>query len=256
MYPTATFDEPFDPFTMEGEAMITLQDVIKQYRTGDVTYTALKGVSLEIRRGTFVAILGKSGSGKSTLLNMFTGIDRPTEGTVTVDNTDITHMGEGKLAKWRGRTIGIVFQFFQLLPTLSVLENVMLPMAFVNTIPSNQRSLVARQLLDRVGLNEHIHKFPGALSGGQQQRVAIARALANDPPIIVADEPTGNLDTATAEDIFVLFEELVEAGKTVVIVTHDDDLAARVPHRITITNGLVVPNHHDASHPDRVLVSH
>jgi putative ABC transport system ATP-binding protein len=220
--------------------IIDMQAVIKEYRTAAGTFTALKGIDLSIDRGEFVAIVGKSGSGKSTLINMVTGIDRPTSGTVWIDTTDLTKLSEGKMAVWRGRTLGIIFQFFQLLPTLTVIENVMLPMDFCNMGRPRERFTRAQQLLDRMELRDQADKLPAALSGGQQQRVAIARALANDPPILVADEPTGNLDSRTADAIFRLFEQLVARGKTVVMVTHDNDLARRAGRAIVVADGQIV----------------
>ncbi|NJM07782.1 ABC transporter ATP-binding protein [Candidatus Gracilibacteria bacterium] len=217
-----------------------MRTVIKEYRTGAGTFIALKGVDLQIERGEFVAIVGKSGSGKSTLINMVTGIDRPTSGAVCIDATDLTQLSEGKMAVWRGRTLGIIFQFFQLLPTLTVIENVMLPMDFCKIGRPRERFARAQELLARMELSEQADKLPSALSGGQQQRVAIARALANDPPILVADEPTGNLDSRTADAIFHLFEQLVAQGKTIVMVTHDNDLAGRAGRSIVVADGQIV----------------
>ncbi|MBK8045677.1 MAG: ABC transporter ATP-binding protein [Anaerolineales bacterium] len=220
--------------------MIDLRGVKKSYETPVGPFLALKGIDLCIQAGEFVAVVGKSGSGKSTLINMFTGIDHPTEGEVIVANTAIRHLNEGKMATWRGQTMGIVFQFFQLLPTLSVIENVMIPMDLARRYGLTERYARAMQLLGQVGMADDAHKFPSTLSAGQAQRAAIARALANDPPILVADEPTGNLDTKSANTIFSLFEELVAAGKTILMVTHDDELARRVPRVVTIADGLIV----------------
>ncbi|PDV98401.1 ABC transporter ATP-binding protein [Candidatus Chloroploca asiatica] len=220
--------------------MIQLTRVIKEYPTAAGPYRALKGVDITIEPGEFVAVVGKSGSGKSTLINMITGIDRSTSGTVCVAGTDLGRLSEGQLAVWRGRTVGIIFQFFQLLPTLTVAENVMLPMDFGNIGRPRERRQRAMMLLEQMEISEHADKLPGALSGGQQQRVAIARSLANDPPLLVADEPTGNLDSRTADAIFHLFEHLVELGKTIVMVTHDTDLAQRAGRSITVTDGLIV----------------
>jgi putative ABC transport system ATP-binding protein len=220
--------------------VIRLEGVVKTYDSAAGAFRALAGVDLAIGGGEFVAVVGKSGSGKSTLLNMIAGIDRPTEGQVVVAGTPVHALDEGQLATWRGRQLGIVFQFFQLLPTLTVVENVMLPMDFANAYPSRERYDRAIALLDRVDMTSHADKLPSAISGGQQQRVAIARAMANDPPLLLADEPTGNLDTRTAEDIFALFEELVAAGKTILIVTHDRDLATRVSRTVVIQDGLIV----------------
>ncbi|MEI7769698.1 MAG: ABC transporter ATP-binding protein [Chloroflexales bacterium] len=223
-----------------GKALISLNNVIKQYETAAGAYTALRGINLRIDRGEFVAIVGKSGSGKSTLINMITGIDRSTSGVVQVAGVDLGGLSEGKLAVWRGRTIGIIFQFFQLLPTLTVAENVMLPMDFCNVGTARERRERAAALLERLDMSEQANKLPSALSGGQQQRVAIARALANDPPMLVADEPTGNLDSRTADSIFQLFEQLAEQGKTVVMVTHDNDLAQRAGRAVVVTDGQIV----------------
>lgn len=229
-----------EPLRARGVPLITLSSVVKVYDTGEVPFTALRGVDLEVRSGEFVGLIGKSGSGKTTLINMITGIDRPTSGAVTVDGSAVHLLGENRLAMWRGRTIGVVFQFFQLLPTLTVLENVMLPMDFCGVHASWERAGYAMRLLEQVEMEDQAHKLPAALSGGQQQRVAIARALANDPPILAADEPTGNLDSVTAEAVFGLFERLVERGKTIVMVTHDDDLAARVTRALHVRDGEIV----------------
>jgi ABC-type lipoprotein export system ATPase subunit len=197
-------------------------------------------VNLRVNRGEFVAIIGKSGSGKSTLLNMLTGIDRPTAGEVYVDAAPIHTLSEGQLAKWRGKHLGIVFQFFQLLPTLTLLENVMLPMDLCGLYSVRERKKRAMGLLDLVEMGDQAHKLPTAVSGGQQQRVAIARALANNPPILVADEPTGNLDSKTAKSVFDLFEVLIASGKTIVMVTHDADLAKRVDRAVIVSDGEVI----------------
>jgi putative ABC transport system ATP-binding protein len=219
--------------------MITMQRISKTYETPAGSFSALKNIDLEITPGEFVAIVGKSGSGKSTLLNMIGGIDRATSGTLTVSGTDVAKLSHNDLAAWRGRSIGFVFQFFQLLPTLTVAENVMLPMDFAGVLPPKFRRTRAGQLLDRVGVADQADKLPSALSGGQQQRVAIARALANDPPVILADEPTGNLDSETSAEIFRLFAELAGDGKTLLVVTHDPEAATSVSRRITIVDGCV-----------------
>jgi ABC-type lipoprotein export system ATPase subunit len=221
-------------------SLIELHNVTKNYKTAAGDFPALKGVDLDMQAGEFVSVIGKSGSGKSTLLNMITGIDRPSTGEVIVNNTALHTLSENKMALWRGRNLGIVFQFFQLLPTISVIENVMLPMDFCNTYPLRQREKRALELLELVDLTEHAYKLPTALSGGQQQRVAIARALANDPPIIIADEPTGNLDSKTADNIFQLFNDLVAQGKTIIIVTHDSGLAKRAERTALIADGEIV----------------
>jgi putative ABC transport system ATP-binding protein len=228
------------PATNEAEPLIRLTDVLKVYDTGEVPFTALKGVDLEVRPGEFVGLIGKSGSGKTTLINMITGIDRPTGGEVVIDGTPVHSLSENRLAVWRGRTIGVVFQFFQLLPTLTVVENVMLPMDFCGVHSPREREAYALELLEHVEMADQAFKLPAALSGGQQQRVAIARALANDPPILAADEPTGNLDSATAESVFELFEKLVAGGKTIVMVTHDSDIAARVARALHVCDGEIV----------------
>jgi putative ABC transport system ATP-binding protein len=222
------------------EALLTLRGVVKIFSTPAGSFKALRGIDLQVRKGEFLAVVGKSGSGKSTLLNMLTGIDRPTSGEAVVGQTAIHQMSEGETARWRGRNVGIVFQFFQLLPTLTIAENIMLPMDFGNTFPVRERQPRALDLLKRVGVAEQADKLPAMLSGGEQQRVAIARAMANDPPILVADEPTGNLDTQTAADIFQLLQAQVSAGKTVIVVSHDRDLAVRVHRRITLVDGQIV----------------
>src|SRR5215208_2797708 len=220
--------------------IIDLRDVHKYYKTAIGDYHALKSIDLQIEAGEFVSIIGKSGSGKSTLLNMITGIDHPTSGEVHVNSTAVHELNENRMARWRGKTMGVVFQFFQLLPTISVIENVMLPMDFCRTYPMREREKRALSLLEMVELADHAYKLPTALSGGQQQRVAIARALANDPPIIIADEPTGNLDSKTAESVFALFNDLCSKGKTIIIVTHDSGLAKRTHRTALITDGEIV----------------
>jgi putative ABC transport system ATP-binding protein len=223
----------------DSEYLIEASHVVKTFKTAAGPFTALKEVDLRINRGEFVAIIGKSGSGKSTLLNMLTGIDRPSAGEVFVDNTPIHTLSEGQLAKWRGKHLGIVFQFFQLLPTLTLLENVMLPMDLCG-LYARERKKRAMGLLELVEMGDQAHKLPAAVSGGQQQRVAIARALANNPPILVADEPTGNLDSKTAQSVFDLFEVLIASGKTIVMVTHDADLAKRVDRAVIVSDGEVI----------------
>ena len=223
-----------------GQPVVELRSVMKSFKTPAGIFTALQDVNLRVFAGEFVAIIGKSGSGKSTLLNVMTGIDRPTQGEVIVEGVPIQDMSEGELAKRRGRRIGIVFQFFQLMPTLTLLENVILPMDFCNAFPARVRRKRAMELLEMVGLEAHAAKLPGALSGGQQQRAAIARALANDPALIIADEPTGNLDSKMAESVFQLFERLAAEGKTIVMVTHDNDLALRARRTVIIADGAVI----------------
>jgi ABC-type lipoprotein export system ATPase subunit len=220
--------------------LIDMRQIVKTFQSTAGSFTALKGVDLQIERGEFVAIIGKSGSGKSTLINMLTGIDRPTSGEVLIGDTAVHTLSEGQMAVWRGRNLGVIFQFFQLLPTLTVVENVMLPMDFCNMYAPRERRARAMQLLSQVEMAQQADKLPSAVSGGQQQRVAIARALANDPPILVADEPTGNLDSKTANAVFQLFENLVAQGKTVLMVTHDSDLAKRVSRAIIVADGEIV----------------
>jgi len=220
--------------------MIDLQGITKVFSTPAGPFPALRGIELRIEAGEFVAVVGKSGSGKSTLINIFTGIDHPTDGEAIVAGTRLRDLDEGAMAQWRGKTLGIVFQFFQLLPTLTLIENVILPMDLVRTHAPAARNARALHLLDQVGLAADANKFPSAVSGGHQQRAAIARALANDPPILVADEPTGNLDSHAADSIFALFQALAAEGKTVLMVTHDDELAARVPRIVTLADGLIV----------------
>jgi putative ABC transport system ATP-binding protein len=219
--------------------LINLEQVRKIYKTKAGDLEVLKGVDFQVGEGEFVAIVGPSGSGKSTLINMITGIDRPTHGEVNIANERLTRMSENRVAKWRGRNVGVVFQFFQLLPTLTVLENVMMPMNYVGTY-SGKRKARALELLERVDLPDIAHKYPSQISGGQQQRAAIARALANDPKLIVGDEPTGNLDTVSAGLVFGLFEELVSQGTTIVMVTHDRDLAGQVPHVVEVRDGRIL----------------
>jgi putative ABC transport system ATP-binding protein len=220
--------------------LIELRGVVKEFETAAGKFRALKGIDLKVDAGEFVAVVGKSGSGKSTLINMLTGIDRPTSGEVWVAGTAVHTLNEGQMAVWRGRTVGVIFQFFQLLPTLSVVDNIMLPMDFGGTFSSREQRERAMHLLELVDIAEQARKLPSALSGGQQQRVAIARALANDPPILAADEPTGNLDSKTAASVFDLFEGLVARGKTIIIVTHDRDLSRRVTRTIALADGEVV----------------
>jgi putative ABC transport system ATP-binding protein len=219
---------------------IDLNAVTKTYKTDAGLFMALKGIDLHINAGEFVAIVGKSGSGKTTLINMITGLDRPTDGEILVGGEKIEKLGENKLAIWRGRTIGVVFQFFQLLPTLTTLENVMLPMDFCATPAFGERRDRALDLLRLMEIEDQANKLPAKLSGGQQQRVAIARALATDPPILAADEPTGNLDSKTAAAVFSLFERLTNLGKTILMVTHDPDLARRASRQLHIADGVIV----------------
>jgi len=225
----------------EKNALIRLKDLRKAYRTPAGDFYALKGIELDVRAGEFVAIVGKSGAGKSTLVNMITGIDRPTAGEIWVGDKAIQAMSEDQVSTWRGRSVGVVFQFFQLLPMLTCVQNVMMPMDFAGLYGgSRQRRERALHLLDRVGIVEHADKLPSAVSGGQRQRVAIARALANDPALLVADEPTGNLDSKTTAAMFELFASLVDEGKTMMLVTHDRDLASKATRRVRIADGRMV----------------
>ena len=221
--------------------MISLQQVTKTYETPAGKFSALKNINLEIRGGEFVGVVGKSGSGKSTLLNLVAGIDRPSSGAVAVAGTEIHALSENKLAAWRGRNIGFVFQFFQLLPTLTVAENVMLPMDFCKTFPFRERRKRALALLERVAVGRHADKLPATLSGGEQQRVAIARALANEPTLVLADEPTGNLDSVTATAILDLFRDMANQGTTVVIATHEADIARVIDRKVEISDGKIQP---------------
>lgn len=225
--------------TENGKSLISLESVKKVYRTKAGPLEALKGVDLAVGEGEFVAVVGPSGSGKSTLINMVTGIDRPSSGEVHVGGQRLTKMSENQVAKWRGRNVGVVFQFFQLLPTLTVLENVMMPMNYVGTYRGKRRER-ALEMLEMVDLPEVMNKYPSQISGGQQQRAAIARALVNDPQLIVGDEPTGNLDSVSAGIVFSLFEDLVEQGKTIIMVTHDKDLAGLIPRVEEVRDGRLV----------------
>jgi putative ABC transport system ATP-binding protein len=221
-------------------SMIEIRNVRKRFKVGDGEVEVLRDVSLTVDAGEFISIIGPSGSGKSTLLNMFTGIDRPSEGSVTVAGSRIDLMSEGQLAKWRGENLGLVFQFFQMLPSLTLLDNVVLPMDFAGKYTRKERRERAAFLLESVGLADQMHKLPGMVSGGQQQRAAIARALSNDPPIVVGDEPTGNLDSASTEMIFRLFLDLVEReGKTLVMVTHNPEIAYKTPRIVEISDGRI-----------------
>jgi putative ABC transport system ATP-binding protein len=222
------------------QPLIELKQISKTYHTVAGDFSALKDISLTIDRGEFVAIVGKSGSGKTTLINVLTGIDRPSSGEVNIAGTPVHRLDEGQLAVWRGANLGIVFQFFQLLPSLTVLENVRLPMDFCNQFHPAERNERAMSLLKLVGIEEFAHQVPSQLSGGQQQSAAIARALANDPQLVVTDEPTGNLDARTAEKVFDLLIQLAASGKTVLMVTHDDDLASRAGRVITLKDGEIV----------------
>ncbi len=220
--------------------LIELDNVVKTYRTPAGDFPALKGISAELHRGEFVGVVGKSGAGKSTLVNMITGVDHLTSGRVRVGGVSVHEMDESRMALWRGRTLGVVYQSFELLSMLSLVDNVVLPMDFCGRYHPRQSEARALQLLEQVGLKEHARKPPTRISGGQQQRVAIARALANDPPIIVADEPTGSLDSATADEILAIFDELVQHGKTIIMVTHDQALIPHVSRTLRIADGKLV----------------
>lgn len=224
----------------QSEPLIHLQRVVKVYQTAAGGFSALKGVDLDVRSGEYLAITGKSGAGKTTLVNMITGTDRLTSGLVEVGGVNIHKLDDNRLALWRGRTIGIIYQSFHLLPGLSLLDNILLPMDFCGLYRPRQSRERAMDLLRQVELEDHAHKLPAQISGGQQQRVAIARALANDPPLIVADEPTGRLDSITAEVIFDIFQRLIAKGKTIIMVTHDRTISRRVSRTLQIVDGQIV----------------
>jgi len=236
--------------------LIELRGIGKSYQTPAGKFPVLREINLEIITGEFVAITGKSGSGKSTLLNLIAGLDSPTKGELMVARTPIHRMAENALARWRGKTIGVVFQFFQLLPTLTTAENVMLPMDFLDARPAKQRRARALELLELVGIADQADKLPAALSGGQQQRAAIARALANDPPIVIADEPTGNLDSETARIVLNIFRKLSDLGTTVIVATHERDISAAADRIVGLADGNLVAGFDDASRSTgRVTVS-
>jgi putative ABC transport system ATP-binding protein len=220
--------------------LIELRDLVKVYHTPAGDFPALRNINLSVGYGEFVAVVGKSGSGKTTMINMLTGIDRPTSGTVLVDDLDIHKLNESDMSMWRGRNLGVVFQFFQLLPTLTLVENVTLPMDLCGTYPLRERHQRALHLLELVDIAENADKLPSEISGGQQQRAAIARALANDPPIIAADEPTGNLDSKTADAIIKLFQSLIDRGTTILMVSHDTDLAMRASRIVELADGMII----------------
>ncbi len=220
--------------------LIEMRRIVKTFHTPAGDFHALKGIDLCFYEGEFVAVVGRSGSGKSTLVNMITGIDHPTAGSVFVGEVEIHRLPEGKMSIWRGKNLGIVFQFYQLLPMLTLLENVLLPMDFAGVIPWAQREDRARSLLDLVGLGDEADYLPAEISGGQQQSAAVARALANDPPMIIADEPTGNLDSKTANAVFAIFTRLAGEGKTIIMVTHDNSLARRTGRAVYLSDGGLV----------------
>ena len=219
---------------------IDVKNAVKKYPLGQSEVVAVDNLTLNVAQGEFVAVVGRSGSGKTTLLNLLAGIDRPTSGKVLVEGADLGSLSESDLAAWRGERVGLVFQFFQLLPTLTVAENVMLPMDFADKIQAEERRGRAEGLLDRVGIGDQADKMPATLSGGQQQRAAIARALANDPPLLLADEPTGNLDSATAAAVLKLFADLNSDGQTIVVVTHETDISSVARREITLHDGRIV----------------
>jgi putative ABC transport system ATP-binding protein len=221
------------------EPLIQVSNLVKTYETPAGPINVLRGIDLEIQPGSFMALVGPAGGGKTTFLNMITGIDKPTTGEVIVGGVDVSKSSEKKLTRWRGRNIGVVFQFFQLLPTLTVLENVLMPMDFCNVYAPNERHDKAMALLERFDIADQAHKSPDKLSGGQQQRVAIARALANDPPLIIGDEPTGNLDRMSAAVVFDTFFEMQEQGHTIIIVTHDREIVRDVPAVLQMKDGLI-----------------
>jgi putative ABC transport system ATP-binding protein len=220
--------------------LIEMRDIYKIFKTGAGDFTALNGVNVCFFEGEFVSVVGKSGSGKSTLVNMLTGIDHPTSGSVRVGEHTIHQLSEGQMSTWRGTNLGIIFQFFQLLPMLSILENIMLPMDFAKRIPFQEREDRAMHLLELVGLQDYAHDLPAEVSGGQQQSAAIARSLANDPPLIIADEPTGNLDSRSADAVFDIFNDLADQGKTIIMVTHDRSLAERTHRMMLLSDGELV----------------
>jgi putative ABC transport system ATP-binding protein len=223
-----------------GEPLIEMLDIVKTFKTPAGEFTALKKVSASFYSGEFVSVVGKSGSGKSTLVNMLTGIDHPTSGRVRAGGISLHELNESDMSLWRGRNLGVVFQFFQLLPTLSLLENVALPMDLAGKFPAGEREARAESLLRLVGLEQNAHALPDAISGGQQQSAAIARALANDPPVLVADEPTGNLDTRAAEAVFDIFKGLARQGKTIIMVTHDSSLASQTDRMMLLSDGELI----------------
>jgi putative ABC transport system ATP-binding protein len=221
------------------QALIRLNQVTKRYKTAAGEFQALKDIDLEVYPGEFLGIIGKSGAGKTTLINMLTGVDHLTSGEVWMDGLPIHQLDENRLATWRGRNVGIIYQSFYLMPNLSLLQNVVLPMDVCGLYRGKQSEARALELLEMIELAEHAHKHPSAISGGQQQRVAIARALANDPAILIADEPTGRLDSVTAETIFQIFTQLIEQGKTILMVTHDEGLARRMSRTLRLVDGQI-----------------
>ncbi|NJN16292.1 MAG: ABC transporter ATP-binding protein [Oscillochloris sp.] len=233
--------------TVSPHPLVEVEGLQRTYKVGPTQIPALRGISFTVLRSEFVAIVGHSGAGKSTLLNLIAGIDRLSAGVVRVDGQEIHRMGEAARARWRGASLGIVFQFFALLPTMTLLNNVMLPMELAGRYSAGERRERAATLLSQVGLGDHLHKLPSRVSGGQQQRAAIARAIANDPPLVLGDEPTGNLDSDSSAVVFDLFNHLVDAGKTILMVTQDEHLAARMPRQIELSEGRIIHDTRPAS---------
>jgi len=240
---------PSKPQSQTDQPIIRLQQVVKIYNSTTGGFKALKNINLEINAGEFVAIIGKSGAGKTTMINMVTGIDQLSSGEIWVNGLPIHQLNDAQLALWRGRNLGIIYQAFYLMPTMSLLDNVMLPMDFCGLFDRRRSPIRAKELLREVGLEEHLHKLPSAISGGQQQRVAIARALANDPLILVADEPTGRLDSATADSIFNIFSALIKTGKTILMVSHDQSISRRVSRVLTLTDGQLTSDSANIAQP-------
>ncbi|MBI9050727.1 MAG: ATP-binding cassette domain-containing protein [Anaerolineaceae bacterium] len=235
-----SFQEISGNHTGNQERVISLHQVKKVFETDAGPFTALKNISIDFNRGEFIGVTGKSGSGKSTLINMITGIDHPSDGEIRVGDIVLNQLSESDMARWRGKNLGIVFQFYQLLPMLSLFENILLPMDLSDVIPFEEREERAMWLLERVGLEAYADKMPSEISGGQQQTVAVARSMANDPSIVIADEPTGNLDSKTAERVFSLFEQMKEEGKTIIMITHDPALANRTSRQVVISDGEII----------------
>jgi putative ABC transport system ATP-binding protein len=234
--------------TASSRALIDLRQVVKVYDGLGGRVTALQGVNLQVFPGEFLVVTGKSGSGKTTLVNMITALDRATSGEIWVGGRPVHRLGAERAARWRGRNVGVVFQTFELLPTLTVLQNVMLPMDFAHRYSLGEQRRRAMHLLEQVDIADHARKLPAALSGGQQQRLSIARAMANDPPLLIADEPTGSLDSVTAAAVIDIFEELLAQGRTILMVTHDLDIARRGSRTVTLADGALVAGTPEAAH--------
>jgi putative ABC transport system ATP-binding protein len=241
-----SFQAESTPLTIPSQPLIELRQVYKVYETAAGDFPALRGINAEIHAGEFLGVIGKSGAGKSTLMNMITGVDHLTSGEVIIqqdhESVSIHTLSEDAMALWRGRSVGVIYQSFQLLPMLTLVENILLPMDFCGLYKRSESRLRALELLRLVELEDHALKFPNQISGGQQQRVAIARALANDPPILIADEPTGSLDSVTADHVFQVFERLITSGKTIIMVTHDNSLAPRFSRHLVIQDGEIIPD--------------